>query len=255
MARTLFFLEATVLCVLSAFASALGELPLEVWLLPVGTMVVLPVAAASAVWPLRSVGRAFAHAFSAGRPGPGAGDSLRILEALGRLALLGGGAAAIAALMSLLREADEGVAPRALLWQVLAFALLGLLLALCLAILRGAVERAAAPPRNEDVHAARGDFALRWGLSAREAEVAVGLVEGWSYKEIGERLFISVKTVKTHASHVYEKTETPNRAALMLSLRAETGDSYQRPMDQVGSRGDGEGKSRAGKAEPTGGGS
>ena len=39
-------------------------------------------------------------------------------------------------------------------------------------------------------------------------------VEGLAYKEIAERLFISVKTVETHASNILRKTQTSNRHQL-----------------------------------------
>lgn len=51
-------------------------------------------------------------------------------------------------------------------------------------------------------------------LTRRELEVLRLLARGYTYKEIAERLFISVKTVETHASHILRKTQTSNRHQL-----------------------------------------
>ena len=46
------------------------------------------------------------------------------------------------------------------------------------------------------------------------AEVLRLLARGYTYKEIGQQLFISVKTVETHASNILRKTQTSNRHQL-----------------------------------------
>ncbi len=51
-------------------------------------------------------------------------------------------------------------------------------------------------------------------LTPRELEVLRLLARGYTYREIGEELFISVKTVETHASNVLRKTQQSNRNAL-----------------------------------------
>ena len=51
-------------------------------------------------------------------------------------------------------------------------------------------------------------------LTPRELEVLRLLARGYTYREIGERLFISVKTVETHASNILRKTQTSNRHQL-----------------------------------------
>lgn len=48
-------------------------------------------------------------------------------------------------------------------------------------------------------------------LSSREIEVLRALIEGLSNKEIGEKLFISVSTVKTHIINIYSKLGVKNR--------------------------------------------
>ncbi|SDG06948.1 response regulator [Klenkia brasiliensis] len=51
-------------------------------------------------------------------------------------------------------------------------------------------------------------------LSAREREVMQLLARGYTYREIGQRLFISVKTVESHASGVLRKLQLSNRNEL-----------------------------------------
>ncbi|AEQ05995.1 response regulator transcription factor [Corynebacterium pseudotuberculosis] len=51
-------------------------------------------------------------------------------------------------------------------------------------------------------------------LTRRELEVLRLLARGYTYKEIGAQLFISVKTVETHASNILRKTQQSNRHAL-----------------------------------------
>ena len=51
-------------------------------------------------------------------------------------------------------------------------------------------------------------------LSAREREVMQLLARGYTYREIGQRLFISVKTVESHASNVLRKLQLSNRNEL-----------------------------------------
>lgn len=51
-------------------------------------------------------------------------------------------------------------------------------------------------------------------LTRREKEVLRLIARGYTYREIGEELFISIKTVETHVSHVLRKTQQSNRNAL-----------------------------------------
>ncbi len=51
-------------------------------------------------------------------------------------------------------------------------------------------------------------------LTAREREVLRLLARGYAYKEIATELFISIKTVETHASSVLRKLQLSNRHEL-----------------------------------------
>jgi DNA-binding NarL/FixJ family response regulator len=52
-------------------------------------------------------------------------------------------------------------------------------------------------------------------LSEREVEVLAALAEGLSNKEIGEKLFISPRTVDTHRTNLMRKLDTHNVAGLV----------------------------------------
>lgn len=58
-------------------------------------------------------------------------------------------------------------------------------------------------------------------LSEREIEVLAALAEGWTNKEIGERLFISPRTVDTHRTNLMKKLDTHNVAGLVrIAIKA-----------------------------------
>ncbi len=53
-------------------------------------------------------------------------------------------------------------------------------------------------------------------ISPREMEVLKLIGQGLSNKEIGERLFIAERTVKTHVSHLLEKLQMQDRTQLAI---------------------------------------
>jgi DNA-binding NarL/FixJ family response regulator len=54
-------------------------------------------------------------------------------------------------------------------------------------------------------------------LTPREAELLSLLTEGLSNRELGQRLFISEATVKTHLAHIYSKLGVETRAAAIAT--------------------------------------
>lgn len=52
---------------------------------------------------------------------------------------------------------------------------------------------------------------LRLGLSKRELEVLQLIADGLSNQEIASRLFVSLNTVKTHSSRLFEKMDVKSR--------------------------------------------
>jgi PAS domain S-box-containing protein len=57
-----------------------------------------------------------------------------------------------------------------------------------------------------------------WGLTLREKEILVLLLEGASHQDIADRLAISQATVKRHSHHLLEKAGAPHRAGLFALL-------------------------------------
>ncbi len=56
-------------------------------------------------------------------------------------------------------------------------------------------------------------------LSDREKEVALFLKDGFTYKDIAQKLDITPRTVKAHASHIYTKLAVKDRLGLALLLK------------------------------------
>ncbi len=65
-------------------------------------------------------------------------------------------------------------------------------------------------------HQPRRSPAEEHGLTPREDEILGLLAEGFRYREIGERLFISLDTVRTHIRHIYEKMQVRSRTEATL---------------------------------------
>ncbi len=58
------------------------------------------------------------------------------------------------------------------------------------------------------------------GISEREYQVLELLAEGCTNREIGNRLFISANTVKTHLARLYEKLEVSRRTQAIHRAKA-----------------------------------
>jgi NarL family two-component system response regulator LiaR len=56
-----------------------------------------------------------------------------------------------------------------------------------------------------------GAKAREVGLTPREQEILGLIAKGMSNREIGEALFVSENTVKTHSSHLFEKMQVKRR--------------------------------------------
>ena len=61
--------------------------------------------------------------------------------------------------------------------------------------------------------------ALLKALSSREAEVAKWLVNGLSNREISEKMFISIRTVKAHLTSIFKKTGCRDRLELATRMK------------------------------------
>ena len=58
------------------------------------------------------------------------------------------------------------------------------------------------------------ELILKYKISKRETELIELICKGHTNKEIAEKLFISVDTVKDHNSNIYKKTGVKNRTQL-----------------------------------------
>jgi len=58
------------------------------------------------------------------------------------------------------------------------------------------------------------------GLSKREFEVLNGIASGLSNKEIGEKLFLSESTIKTHVSNLFVKLNAKRRTQAVQKAKA-----------------------------------
>ncbi len=59
----------------------------------------------------------------------------------------------------------------------------------------------------------------KFGISKREADVVRGIYAGKTNQEIANQLFLSLQTVKDHASRTYQKTFVKNRGQLIALVR------------------------------------
>jgi signal transduction histidine kinase len=71
------------------------------------------------------------------------------------------------------------------------------------------------PPVYSQSRGLSPEFIERYGLSDREAEITEALLGGKSNKEIAVLLGMEANTVQAHLRHIYRKTGSPGRYALM----------------------------------------
>ncbi len=64
------------------------------------------------------------------------------------------------------------------------------------------------------------NFFKEFRVSKREREIIRELIKGKTYKEIGESLFISFSTARTHVYSIYRKTNVGNKIELIHLLKA-----------------------------------
>ena len=90
---------------------------------------------------------------------------------------------------------------------------LGIWLALKLSTpkVRTVVIEKPAPQVTDHEHALNHDQLEKLGLSKRELEVLQLMADGLSNQEIASRLYLSVSTVKTHSSKLFEKMNVGRR--------------------------------------------
>jgi DNA-binding CsgD family transcriptional regulator len=101
------------------------------------------------------------------------------------------------------------------------------------AMLTGLATHARRLLHRSDVAALASDCRVRFALTAREAEILVWAIRGWTAPALASLLMLSPLTVKAHLHNVYRKTGWRTRAIAMIavhgdseaSLRPEAGDA------------------------------
>jgi two-component system, NarL family, response regulator DegU len=83
-----------------------------------------------------------------------------------------------------------------------------------------------AQDQDEDLDGARVDNGAVKTLTRRELEILRLVAEGLTNEEIGKKIFISEKTVKTHLTNIFDKLKVNNRfkAALLIMGRSSNAD-------------------------------
>ena len=77
------------------------------------------------------------------------------------------------------------------------------------------------PNRGPNLHVTQGhDPSLRDELTAQELQIAQLAAEGLSNREIGQKLFVSPRTVSTHLYRIYPKLGISARGQLASALEA-----------------------------------
>ena len=78
---------------------------------------------------------------------------------------------------------------------------------------------------EKEIYTTASDFVLneneliKLGISRRELEVLELMAQGLSNQEIASRLFVSLNTIKTHSSKVFEKLEVKRRTQAIEKAR------------------------------------
>jgi DNA-binding CsgD family transcriptional regulator len=216
MGRLLIFLElAAVVCGV-AFFSVWGRVSVQLALLPLAVVVLLPSLCVLAVWPLQQVQLALRDGWGSNPFRMPAFSSLEVWKFSERIAPPTGVFAFLLFLvLALARGLPGNQAAIAGLCAAEAAAVF-----LTFQAVRGTVESLVRREREFPQFDLSPSKLRDYSISFREREVAQLLVTGLRYGEIGQRLFISIKTVKTHVHRLYEKTGTRNRMELANVLRA-----------------------------------
>ena len=216
MGRLMFFLELSGVAYGLAFAAAWSKVPPRLALVPLCAALLVPNICALAVWPLRKLLRAFRDGWESNpfrKPAP---SSIEVWKFLERVTPLSGIVAFLLflalALMEGLRGSHAAVAGLCAAEAAAVF--------LVFQAVRGTVESLARRDHEVPRFDLSRDRLRDYSISPRESDVAELLVSGLRYGEIAQRLFISVKTVKTHVHRLYEKTGARNRMELANALRA-----------------------------------
>jgi DNA-binding CsgD family transcriptional regulator len=77
----------------------------------------------------------------------------------------------------------------------------------------------ASQPLESPIKTDLDSFFEKYGISKREREIIGLIIKGHSNREIEDKLFVSLETVKKHIYHIYKKTRVKNRLQLNYLIR------------------------------------
>jgi DNA-binding CsgD family transcriptional regulator len=66
-------------------------------------------------------------------------------------------------------------------------------------------------------------------ITSKEREILLLLIEGLSYRDIADRMNLSLATVKSHATSIYKKTQEKSRNKLLKSIQSSRYNASERP--------------------------
>jgi len=76
-------------------------------------------------------------------------------------------------------------------------------------------------PADTEKNISFEDFCRKFEISPRESEIIMEICNGLSNKEISDKLFISLQTVKDHSHRIYTKTNLRSRVQLITLVKEE----------------------------------
>jgi len=221
MAKVLLFLQLIVALVVLPLWPGLDAQYTTWGLVYLVFVLTLPAAAVLAVYGPRRALQALADAWSTTPLGPGSEASpgcwSLVLDTLPAGAVSGGLVALIGALGHLDPLRPFPLQALILVFFCLVWGFLGVLLG---RIFQNVVLRMGRAPQTRllTLSPAIGD---RFGLTPRERESAQAVLDGLTYKEAAEKLFVSPSTVKSHVLSVYQKTGAGNKIELLRMVEAQ----------------------------------
>jgi DNA-binding CsgD family transcriptional regulator len=221
MGRLVVGIELLVLVVALVFVASGGTLLIVISLVPLAFTAAVPLLGALMIWKGSEVAGAFRDAFGSQRPVGPRPASLRIWEFFERTAYLGGILGVLLSACAFLsRLGTMGSLDIKSLWIAVAlFGLYTLLFTTLYRILHLVVLSLSKKPIRELDLTLSKAFRDAYSITDREREVIALILRGRRYHEIAGELFISIKTVKTHVYHVYEKTACRGRMDLIRLLQ------------------------------------
>ena len=221
MGRLVLGIELLIVVVALAALSTGSDFTPLVSLPPLAFTVAVPLLGGLMIWKVTEVAAAFRDAFSTEWIVRDRSMSLRIWVFFERGAYLGGILGVLVSVMALLSRIGQpgSVSTRNLWTAVGLFGLYAVLFGTMYRILRGIVDVLSKKPMRELDLTLSPAFKQRYSLTERECDVIALILRGRRYREVAEELFISIKTVKTHVYHVYEKTSCRGRVDLIRLLQ------------------------------------